>query len=168
MPFSNAIFGSLGPGNIAALRALLKVIQLEQKTVLFEPGELVYFPIDGHLLVVTLSDGQVAEAAMVGNDGVVGASSALDGKIAFSRAIMQLSGKVAVCDASSFKSTVLVQALSPRSFAMSRPFSARRNNRPRAWQIITSRPDFADGCYAREICREATIFRSLKNSWLKC
>jgi CRP-like cAMP-binding protein len=99
MPLSNAILGSLRPGDIAALRPLLKVIHLEQKTVLFEPGEpveLVYFPIDGVIsLVVTLLDGQVTEAAMVGNDGVVGASSALDGKIAFSRAIMQLSGSMA-------------------------------------------------------------------------
>jgi CRP-like cAMP-binding protein len=114
MPLSNAILGSLGPTEIAAIRPLLKVIQLEQKTVLFEPGEpveLVYFPIDGVIsLVVTLSDGQVTEAAMVGNDGVVGASSALDGKIAFSRAIMQLSGKVAVCDANLFKSAVLQSA----------------------------------------------------------
>jgi DNA-binding transcriptional regulator YhcF (GntR family) len=37
----------------------------------------------------------------------VGASSALDGKTAFTRAIVQLSGHAAVCDASAFKSTVL-------------------------------------------------------------
>ena len=34
---------------------------------------------------------------MVGRDGVVGASAALDGKIALSRAIVQLSGEAMVC-----------------------------------------------------------------------
>jgi CRP-like cAMP-binding protein len=111
LPLSNAILGSLGPNDIAALLPLFKVIHLEQKKVLFEPGEaveLVYFPIDGVIsLVVALSDGQLTEAAMVGHDGVVGASSALDGKIAFSRAIVQLSGKVAGCDATAFRNVVL-------------------------------------------------------------
>lgn len=96
---------------MAALSPFLKQVYLEQKRILFEPGapvETVYFPIDGVIsLVVTLASGQVTEAAMVGNDGVVGASSALDGKMAFSRAIVQLSGQAVVCEANSFKSTVL-------------------------------------------------------------
>jgi hypothetical protein len=37
--------------------------------------------------VVTLSSDQVVEAAMVGRDGVIGASAALDGKVALSRAV---------------------------------------------------------------------------------
>jgi CRP-like cAMP-binding protein len=111
MSLSNAILGSLGPGDVAALQPFLRKVHLEQKQILFEPGELVenvYFPIDAVVsLVVTLSDGDVTEAAMVGNDGVVGASSALDGKIAFSRAIVQLPGQAAICDAGRFKNAVL-------------------------------------------------------------
>jgi CRP-like cAMP-binding protein len=111
VPLSNAILGSLGPGDLAALQPLLKTVHLEQKRILFEPGELidkVYFPIDAVVsLVVTLAAGQVTEAAMVGHDGVVGAPSALDSKIAFTRAIVQLPGRAAVCDASAFKSTAL-------------------------------------------------------------
>ena len=49
-------------------------------------------------LVVTLSTGEMVEAAMVGKDGVVGASAALDGKISLSRGIIQLGGEIVVCD----------------------------------------------------------------------
>ena len=38
------------------------------------------------------------EAAMVGKDGVVGASAALDGKISLSRAIVQMTGDAVMCD----------------------------------------------------------------------
>ena len=44
---------------------------------------------------------------MVGKDGAVGLSSALDGKVALSRAIVQLSGDAMVCDPSAFKGAVL-------------------------------------------------------------
>jgi hypothetical protein len=53
----------------------------------------VYFPTGAVVsLVVTLESGDVVEAAMVGSDGVVGASAALDGRISLSRGIVQLSG----------------------------------------------------------------------------
>src|SRR4051812_25896749 len=44
---------------------------------------------------------------MVGNDGLVGASSALDGKIAINSAVVQLPGEAIVCDADAFKGAVL-------------------------------------------------------------
>jgi CRP-like cAMP-binding protein len=47
------------------------------------------------------------EAAMVGRDGVVGASSALDGKIALSRAIVQLAGAGFTCDVDALKGAAL-------------------------------------------------------------
>jgi hypothetical protein len=41
---------------------------------------MVYFPYDAIVsLVVTLSTGEMIEAAMVGRDGVIGALAALDG-----------------------------------------------------------------------------------------
>ena len=46
---------------------------------------------------------------MVGKDGAVGLSSALDGKVALSRAIVQLSGDAMVCDPSAFKGAVCNQ-----------------------------------------------------------
>jgi hypothetical protein len=44
---------------------------------------------------------------MVGLDGVVGASAALDGKVALSRGIVQLGGEIVVCDIEALKSTAL-------------------------------------------------------------
>jgi hypothetical protein len=58
----------------------------------------VYFPTGGVVsLVVTLETGEMVEAAMVGSDGVVGASAAFDGRIFLSRGIVQLAGDIIVC-----------------------------------------------------------------------
>jgi CRP-like cAMP-binding protein len=97
----NLLLASLSPGDLAALQPHLKLVHFEQEKVLFEAGDTIdatYFPTSAVIsIVVTLSSGQVVEAAMVGRDGVVGASAALDGKIALSRAIVQLSGEAMVC-----------------------------------------------------------------------
>jgi CRP-like cAMP-binding protein len=58
-------------------------------------------------MVVGLSNGQTIEAAMVGQDGVVGAGAALDSKIAVTRAIVQLPGDAWLCDAEAFKGVVM-------------------------------------------------------------
>jgi CRP-like cAMP-binding protein len=75
----------------------------------FEAAEsvsAVYFPYDAIIsLVVTLSTGEVIEAAMVGRDGVIGASAALDGRISLSRAVVQISGRGANCDVDALKHT---------------------------------------------------------------
>jgi CRP-like cAMP-binding protein len=79
--------------------------------VLFEAEEQVdhvYFPTSAVVsLVITLSTGEIIEAAMVGMDGVVGASAALDGKISLSRGIVQLGGEIIVCDIDALKSAAL-------------------------------------------------------------
>src|SRR4051812_37180025 len=97
----NAILSSLSASDAASLRPHLRTIFLKQKVVLHDAGEIikfVYFPINAVIsLVVTLADGQTTEAAMVGNDGAVGMPSAMDGKLAPSSAIVQLSGDAAVC-----------------------------------------------------------------------
>jgi hypothetical protein len=78
---------------------------------LFEAGdniEATYFPTSAVIsIVVTLSSGQVVEAAMVGRDGVVGASAALDGKMALSRAVIQLSGEAMVCILAGLRSAAM-------------------------------------------------------------
>jgi len=95
-----------------ALRQLgLKDIELSSGQVLYQPGDLVeaiYFPRTAIIsLVVTLSTGETIEAAMVGRDGIIGAASALDGKISLSRAITQIPGQCSVCDSAAFKATAL-------------------------------------------------------------
>jgi CRP-like cAMP-binding protein len=97
----NLLLASLSPGDLAALQPHLKLAHFEQEQVLFEAGDTIdatYFPTSAVVsIVVTLSSGQVVEAAMVGRDGVVGASAALDGRMALSRGVIQLSGEAMVC-----------------------------------------------------------------------
>ena len=108
---SNAILSSMSAGDSAALRPHLRAVHLDQKHVLYEVGDTissVYFPLSAVIsLVVTLSTGETTEAAMVGKDGCVGAASALDGKIALSRAIVQLAGEAMTCDVRFFRGAVL-------------------------------------------------------------
>ena len=107
----NNLLSLLSPTDLKHLTPHLKPAHFEQHRVLFEAGEEidhVYFPINAIVsLVVTLSTGEMIEAAMVGRDGVVGASAALDGKISLSRGIIQLSGEIVVCEIEPLKSAAL-------------------------------------------------------------
>ncbi|MFA6265732.1 MAG: Crp/Fnr family transcriptional regulator [Pseudolabrys sp.] len=107
----NLFLDSLSKSDLVLLTPLLRPMELAQETVLSETGDtvtLVHFPINAIIsLVIVLSSGEIIETAMVGRDGMVGASSALDGNIAMNKAIVQLSGKALVCDASAFKESVL-------------------------------------------------------------
>jgi CRP-like cAMP-binding protein len=107
----NLLLNLLSPSDLKRLEPHLKLTRFDQHHVLFEADEQirhVYFPTSAVVsLVVTLSTGETIEAAMVGLDGVVGASAALDGKVALSRGIIQLSGEIIVCDIDVLKSTAL-------------------------------------------------------------
>src|SRR4051812_1837264 len=111
MPFGNVILDAIDPTDLAAIRPHLTEMTLQQQTVLYDPGDMVkrvYFPTTSIVsLVVTLSTGEVVEAAMVGRDGVVGAAAGLDGQISLMRAIVQLSGDAYSCDVGLFKEAVL-------------------------------------------------------------
>lgn len=111
MLHTNAILASLSASDTAALRTHLKATHLQQKTLLYEAGDTinsVYFPVDAVVsLVVTLTTGEMTEAAMVGRDGAIGMASALDGKVAMSRAIVQLGGDAMVCDPTAFRGAAL-------------------------------------------------------------
>jgi CRP-like cAMP-binding protein len=108
---SNLLLASLSPSDRAALQPHLKPTDLERPKILFEAGDVikvVYFPTSAVVsLVVGLSTGEMVEAAMVGRDGVIGASSALDSKISLSRAIVQLSGTALTCEAGALKGAAL-------------------------------------------------------------
>jgi CRP-like cAMP-binding protein len=107
----NQLLSLLSPSDSKLLAPYLKLANFEQQHVLFEADERirhVYFPTGAVVsLVVTLSTGETVEAAMVGSDGVVGASAALDGKVSLSRGIIQLGGEMIVCDIDALKSTAL-------------------------------------------------------------
>src|SRR3954467_5823862 len=107
----NLLLASLAPADLARLQPYLRPMQVKQHQVLFEPGDQVhttYFPVTAIIsLVVSLATGETIEAAMVGRDGAVAAATALDGKISFSRAVVQLSGDVMACEANAVKMAAL-------------------------------------------------------------
>ena len=108
---NNQLLDLFSPSDSKLLAPYLKPAKFEQQHVLFEADQQirhVYFPTGAVVsLVITLSTGETVEAAMVGSDGVVGASAALDGKISLSRGIIQLGGEMIVCDTDALKSTAL-------------------------------------------------------------
>ena len=116
----NLLLASLAHNDLAALRPHLKLIELEQHQVLFEAGhsvDQVYFPTSAIVsLVIGLSTGEMVETAMVGNDGAVGVSAALNDRISTIRAVVQLGGGSVICStgglkAAAMKSPTLLSAL---------------------------------------------------------
>jgi CRP-like cAMP-binding protein len=108
---SNILLESLTESDAAAIWPHLKPVHLKSKQILVEAGghiKAVYFPTGAIVsLVVSLASGATTEAAMVGRDGVVGASSALDGQISLSRAIVQLEGSSLVCEVGALRGSAL-------------------------------------------------------------
>ena len=104
---TNLLLASLSATDFELLRPHLKPRELEQHDILFEAGgpvSIVFFPYDCVVsLVVTLSGGETIEAAMVGRDGVIGATAALNGKISVSRAVCQINGRGVSCDVDALK-----------------------------------------------------------------
>lgn len=79
----NLLLGVLPEGDYRRLRPHLEPVELRLGMVLSRPGEKishVYFPISGILSMLTLlEDGASAEVAIVGNEGLVGLASFLEG-----------------------------------------------------------------------------------------
>ena len=99
---SNQILATLTAADRDALLPHLKVVELPQELVLFDAGDpikAVYFPHMGIVsLVVDLTSGDMIEAAMIGQDGVVGGSAALNGDLSLNKAVVQLTGRASVVD----------------------------------------------------------------------
>jgi CRP-like cAMP-binding protein len=107
----NLLLDLISQADLEILKPHLRPAHLKQHHVLFEADEEVrhvYFPAGAIIsLVVALSTGEMIEAAMVGMDGVLGASAALDGKVSPSRGLVQRSGHAMVCDPDALKSAAL-------------------------------------------------------------
>ncbi len=92
----NHLLASLAATDFNVLAPHLRSVELHQGTVLFEAGDemtRVYFPHIGVVsLVVNLATGEMIETGMVGRDSLVGASSALDGRVSLNKAIVQIAG----------------------------------------------------------------------------
>jgi len=107
----NSFLQSLDSADYALLRPHLRLTKLDQGAVLFEVGgkiDAVHFPLSAVVsFVVTLSDGEMIEAGMIGRDGVVGAGAALDNSAALNTAIAQIGGDVQQIDIQAFRAILL-------------------------------------------------------------
>jgi CRP-like cAMP-binding protein len=96
------MLAALTPADRDTLLPQLRVVELPQATVLFDAGDTIgaiYFPHSGIVsLVVDLTSGDMIEVAMVGRDGVVGGSAALNGDLSLNKAVVQLAGRASVVD----------------------------------------------------------------------
>ena len=96
----NFLLNKIDPVSLARIAPHLNVLNLEQGKVLAEthqPIHKVYFPHIGIISnVVELTDGQAIETAMIGRDGVFGASQALDGKLSLNHVVIQVPGAASI------------------------------------------------------------------------
>jgi CRP-like cAMP-binding protein len=110
----NNVLASLPSKDFELLRPHLKPFELVHEELLFDTGETVnsiYFPHSGVIsLVVGLADGQMIEAAMVGRDSLVSASSALDGRVSLNRGIVQVAGKATILDVETLRAVAAQSA----------------------------------------------------------
>ena len=97
------------------IRPHLRVVELTHELVLARAGEAiprVYFPSTGVIsLVVSLSEGEMVEVAMIGRDGVFGASMVRDGAISLNDAMVQLPGSTFTLELPHFRAAAEKSAL---------------------------------------------------------
>ena len=95
-PQQNHLLAALSPAEHDRLTPHLELISLPLSTVLYEAGDRlghVYFPTDSIVsLLYVLEDGESAEIAVVGNEGLVGIALIMGGETTPSRAIVQSAG----------------------------------------------------------------------------
>jgi CRP-like cAMP-binding protein len=82
-----------------ALLSHVQNVSLEDKRVLYEPGDPIthiYFPHTSVVSLIVLSEnGSAVEAATIGREGVVGLGGLVSGDVSFSRQVVQLAGTAA-------------------------------------------------------------------------
>jgi CRP-like cAMP-binding protein len=105
--FTNRFLASLPVADFELLRPNLRYADLPQRSVLFEVGDTidrVYFPHDGIIsIVVPLSSGEHVEAAMIGRDSIVGASSILPGATSLNQVVAQITATASTLDVETFR-----------------------------------------------------------------
>jgi hypothetical protein len=169
----NGLLASLVPADFELLRPYLKPIEFKQEAVLYSAGDKidrVYFPHSGIIsLVVELAGGEMIEAAMVGRDSMLGATSARTGRFRSTRPSFNYPGEAKAW-------TPIVSARWPRRARRSGPsFSAtskccsRRPSSPRhAMPLMSWRRGCRDGCCGHAICPGATPWNSPRNFLPRC
>jgi CRP-like cAMP-binding protein len=104
---SNRLLQALPEAEFEVLRPHISVVELARETMLAEAGAplaYVYLPHSGVIsLMVSLSEGQTVDVAMVGRDSVVGALAALDGGISLTDAVVRLPGTASIVGVADFR-----------------------------------------------------------------
>ena len=94
---SNHLLAALPSTEWQRWQSQLELVDLKLGQVLYEAGckmSFVYFPIDAIVSLLTvLEDGDSAEIAVVGNEGIVGVSLFMGGETTPSRAVVQSAGR---------------------------------------------------------------------------
>jgi CRP-like cAMP-binding protein len=95
----NQLLAALPPEDFTRIAPSLELFPLKLKEILHKPGELirhVYFPGGGFCSIVTvLEDGNMAEVATIGSEGMVGTSLVLDGSPPSTASMVQ--GETDIC-----------------------------------------------------------------------
>jgi CRP-like cAMP-binding protein len=95
-PQQNALIAALSSAECERLAKDLKLVPLTLGQVLYESGQTMshaYFPIDCIVsLLYVMKNGESAEIAVVGNEGMVGIALFMGGESTLSRAIVQNAG----------------------------------------------------------------------------
>jgi CRP-like cAMP-binding protein len=103
----NRLLQTLSAADFAVAHPHLEVVELARGNLLVEAGEAlthVYLPHSGIIsIVVSLSQGQAVEVAMVGRDGIVGASEALCDAISLTDAVVLCPGTASMITVANLK-----------------------------------------------------------------
>ena len=95
-PQQNALLAALPAAEVEYLAPDIELVPLTLGLVLYESGETMshaYFPIDCVIsLLYVMKNGESAEIAVVGNDGMIGIALFMGGESTMSRAIVQNAG----------------------------------------------------------------------------
>jgi len=95
-PMQNHLLGSLVLAEFERLRPYMEAVNLEVGDIIYESGarqEFVYFPTTAVIgLLYMMEDGELAEIASIGNEGIVGISWFLGGHSAVNSAVVQRAG----------------------------------------------------------------------------
>jgi CRP-like cAMP-binding protein len=103
----NRLLQALPTTDFEALRPRLKPFKLVKNTVLAESGAAsthIYLPHSGAVsLVVSLSDGQTVEVAMIGQDSIVGAAASIGDGVSGLDAVVLFPGTASIIDIADFR-----------------------------------------------------------------
>jgi len=96
MPQRNALFAALSTKERERLAKALELVPLKLGQVLYESGQAMthaYFPINCVVsLLYVMKNGESAEIAIVGNEGMIGIALFMGGESTMSRALVQNAG----------------------------------------------------------------------------